>query len=98
WLKVNFDLANRLETLRIAGETKLDPDAVVGKLIRIWQWAQQQTGDGRVLGATADMLDRVIGVAGFALAMKLVGWLEIDAKGVSFPRWELHNSNGAKER
>lgn len=77
----------------------IDPDAVVGKLIRLWVWADQQTIDGKNSLLTRGLIDRIIGMDGFANAMDQAGWLEQDSDGrISFPRFGDHNGKTAKDR
>jgi hypothetical protein len=38
WIKLQKDTPDKPEVLAIATRMNLDPDAVVGKLVRIWSW------------------------------------------------------------
>jgi len=76
----------------------LDTDTVVGKLHRIWSWANEQSRDGNAASVTLSWIDRYIGVTGFAQAMVDVGWLLVNADGISIPNWDRHNSKSAKQR
>ena len=80
----------------------IDPDAVLGKMIRVWAWADQQTIDGNAKGnaasVTRSVLDRVTCVSGFANALIDVGWLaEMDGR-LFFPNHERHNGETSKKR
>lgn len=54
-----------------------DPDLVVGKLYRLWCYADQHSTDG-ILPYLDDLwLDKHFGLEGFADALQAVGWLEL---------------------
>ena len=82
----------------MAGMLKLDPDAVVGKLIRVWVWFDKHTEDGNAKGVTYSLLDRIAGVTGFAEAMSFVGWIEQDGHNLTMPNFDVHNGKSAKKR
>lgn len=46
WIKVEVITPDKPEIYHLAERLSLDPDAVLGKLIRLWVWADQQTIDG----------------------------------------------------
>lgn len=46
WIKVEVITPDKPEIFQIAEILGIDPDAVLGKLVRIWVWADQQTIDG----------------------------------------------------
>lgn len=46
WIKVEVITPDKPEIFQIAEILNIDPDAVLGKLVRIWAWADQQTIDG----------------------------------------------------
>lgn len=46
WIKVEVITPDKPEIFQIAELLNIDPDAVLGKLVRIWAWADQQTIDG----------------------------------------------------
>jgi len=76
----------------------IDPDAVVGKLLRVWAWFDEQTENGNAPSVTQALLDRNVGVTGFVTAMLQVGWLIEDEHGLSVPNFERHNGHTAKKR
>lgn len=98
WIKLETTTPDKPEVFRIADELGIDPDAVMGKLLRIWIWADQQTFDGHAGSVTFSLLDRVSGASGFAEAMLKTGWLVEVAGGVTFPNFDRHNGNTAKTR
>jgi hypothetical protein len=98
WLKFEITTHDKPEVWQIAQQLNLDPDAVVGKLLRIWAWFDQQTTDGNAPSVTRALLDRYTGVTGFVSAMIAAGWMT-EADGViSLPNFERHNGQTAKTR
>jgi hypothetical protein len=98
WLKMRMDLPDDPAVIGIALALDLEEDAVVGKLFRLWSWANRQTIDGDAASVTEMWLDRYVGVSGFAQAMVSVGWLTIKAGGIALPDFDKHNSETAKQR
>jgi hypothetical protein len=98
WIKMRVDLASDPAVIRIRRATGLDVDAVVGKLHRLWSWADTHTADGLAAGLDAEWVDEFAGVANFAAAMQNAGWLEITESGVRFSNFERHNGQPAKTR
>lgn len=98
WLKVELSLADKPEVWEIASELDIDPDAVVGKLIRVWSWFDEQTETGNAPSVTKKLLDRRVGVNGFCDAMFEAGWMHDDGQIISLPNFERHNGKTAKNR
>ena len=94
WIKVEQVTPDKPEVFAIAAILKIDPDAVFGKLMRFWIWADQQSPDGKVNMLTDAMIDRVTHQKGFAAAMRSAGWLNDDG----LPNFERHNGKTAKAR
>mgnify|MGYP003405239962 CR=1 FL=1 len=98
WIKMQVNLPDKPEVWRIAGMLSIDADAVVGKLLRVWSWFDQNTENGNAPGVTYPLIDRVAGVAGFAEAMVLAGWLEHLGSDLCIPNFGRHNGKTAKNR
>ncbi|MBP1129350.1 hypothetical protein JOE25_000893 [Serratia sp. PL17] len=102
WIKVEVITPDKPEVYQLAELLELDPDAVLGKLIRLWSWADQQTIDGNAdcnaVSVTKSAIDRITFVRGFAEAMLRVGWLALDGEKLIFPNFERHNGNSTKKR
>lgn len=98
WMKIELELPDKPEVYRIAGILGLDPDAVVGKLFRVWSWFDKHTESGNAAGVTYALLDRITGVTGFAEAMALAGWLEQRGSELLIPNFDRHNGKTAKNR
>jgi hypothetical protein len=98
WLKMRHDLADDPAVIRLASLCGLDEDAVIGKLFRLWSWADRHTRDGNVEGVDLAWVDRLAGCDGYGAALVRVGWLAETGEGLSFPRFDRHCSDTAKTR
>lgn len=98
WLKFEKATLDKPEVFALADALGLDPDAVVGKLMRIWSWFDTHTIDGSGRGVTPPLLDRISGASGFVDAMAGVGWLEVTPQGVRLVNFDRHTGESAKAR
>ncbi|NWA30078.1 hypothetical protein HX817_00900 [Pseudomonas sp. C6002] len=98
WIKFELTTLDKPEVCQIADLADIDPDAVVGKLMRVWGWFDQQTENGNAPSVSKKLLDRLVGVTGFCEHMKSVHWM-LEAEGViSLPHFDRHNGKTAKNR
>lgn len=99
WIKIECTTPDKPEVYQLAEKIGgIDPDAVLGKLLRVWIWADQQTFDGNAASVTRTALDRITGVDGFADALVCCGWLTSNDGGLTFPNFDRHNGKTAKTR
>ncbi|EMX0849478.1 hypothetical protein AAF302_000684 [Pluralibacter gergoviae] len=98
WIKVEVITPDKPEIFQIAELLNIDPDAVLGKLVRIWAWADQQTIDGNAGSVTKGVLDRIAFITGFADALIKVGWLAYQDERLVLPNFERHNGDSSKKR
>ncbi len=98
WIKLEHTTPDKPEVVRMAAHLNLDQDAVVGKLARIWIWADQNSIDGNALTVTDAFLDRVTACPGFAGALREVGWLSGRTGLLTIPNFDRHNGQTAKAR
>lgn len=99
WLKFDTSTPEKPEVFSITVAMGWDdPDLTVGKLLKVWRWFDQHTDGGNACGVTLALLDRVIGVTGFAQAMANVGWLVVTDTGLALPNFDRHNGETAKTR
>lgn len=98
WIKMRTDLRDDPDVIAMATALKIEQDLVVGKLHRVWSWADAQTADGNVPGVTPKWLNAYLCAPGFAEAMVEVGWLKLKIGGIVFPNFEVHMSESAKQR
>lgn len=101
WLKVRVNLPDDPVVAWLSRRLGRSPDEVLGKLLRFWAWADQNTPDGSLPGAAFEDVDRLVRLKGFALALSGVpkgAWLERTDDGLAIPRFEEHNGASAKRR
>lgn len=98
WIKFEVATPDKPEVYQLADMANIDPDAAVGKLLRVWSWFDQQTQDGNAPSVTKKLLDRSVCVTGFCDFMISVGWMD-EANGViHLSNFERHNGKTAKNR
>lgn len=98
WIKFEKATLDKPEVFEMAGELGIDPDAVIGKLLRVWNWFDDQSEKGNAPVTVRALLDRYSGVTGFSEAMVKVGWLVIDGNDMCLPNFERHNGQTSKTR
>ncbi len=98
WIKLEISTADKPEVWAIAEALSIDPDAALGKLIRVWAWFDTQTTAGNAPSVTKSLLDRIVGVTGFCESMISVGWMIDDGGKISLPNFDRHNGQTAKTR
>jgi len=98
WIKFELTTMDKPEVAQIADLAGIDPDAVVGKLMRVWAWFDQQTEKGNAPSVSKKLLDRSVAVTGFCEHMKSVGWMDESDGYISLPHFDRHNGKTAKNR
>lgn len=98
WIKVEHTTPDKPEVVKLAGILGIDQDAVVGKLLRLWIWADQQSVSGNAITVTNSFLDRLVFCPGFAAGLVKVGWLNGREGLFSIPNFDRHNGQSAKNR
>jgi hypothetical protein len=98
WIKIETCTPDKPEICSLATQLRLDEDAVVGKLVRLWSWAELNGINPNDLGVTKEFLDKLVGRKGFALALAQTGWL-IETEGkLCFRNFKRHNSPVAQNK
>jgi hypothetical protein len=98
WIKIRIDLPDQPEVVGMARRLNLDIDTVVGKLLRVWAWADAVTTDGNIPHVDAAYVDDKVKCPGFTDAMAAVSWIRVKNSGISFPNFDRHNGKSAKKR
>jgi hypothetical protein len=99
WLKMRNDLDDDPHVMRICELLGgADVDLIIGKLRKLWRHADRHTVDGFIPFASADTIDRIVSLIGFAPAVAAVGWLDLRDDGAAIPRFDEHNGRSAKVR
>jgi len=98
WIKMRVALRDDPSVIGVAEATSLDEDTVVGKLHRLWSWADQHTTDGRAAGITPRWVDKYLGFTGISDALVSAGWLVFEPGYMILPAFDKHNGSSAKSR
>jgi hypothetical protein len=115
WIPIRNAIATDPAVISITAsvEAMVDEDHTVGKLCRLWAWANEHlaTSNANVTpealqtraqvcarGVTASWIDTFLCAPGFADAMIEAGWLSVEDGSISFPDFDLYNSQSAKQR
>jgi hypothetical protein len=98
WVKIETKTPDKPEICIIASQLRLDADAVMGKLVRLWAWAEMNVSDSNETSVTMEFLDKLAGKKGFSAAMEKAGWLQAKGDKLIFPNFERHNGRSAKGR
>jgi hypothetical protein len=98
WVKFESATPDKPEVFEIAGALDIDPDAVVGKLLRVWIWFDQHTENGNAPVTVRALLDRKTNVPGFCDAMERAGWMRSDGENLWLPNFGRQNGQTAKNR
>lgn len=98
WIKLQTSTPDKPEVFRMSMELGIPPEHVLGCLIRVWIWADQQTLNGNDVCVTGVTLDRIACTQGIAKAMQSVGWLTQTDGNFCFPNFDRHNGETAKTR
>src|SRR4029453_6789957 len=89
WIKWVKGLTRKREVVALAGKLKLSRRETAAVLMELWEWADENTLDGYILGVTKRFIDELVGVPGLAdaLAGEDIGWLMVDDAGGGFPNF-----------
>ena len=98
WLKVEIATPEKPEILKMSEILGIDPDAVFGKLFRVWSWFDEHTTDGHAPTVTMMHLDRKVGVENFCAAMIETKWMKRTEKQISIPNFTRHHTKPSKDR
>lgn len=98
WIKIESVTPDKPEVYQMAAELGISPEQVVGHLVRVWAWADQQSLNGHALRVTSVTVDSVSRHACFSQALINCGWLVESGGTITFPNFDNHNGETAKQR
>lgn len=95
WIEVHTNLPDNPKVLRAAKALKIDSDALVGKLVRLWTWALENRENGILTDVDMERLGRIMNYSGKVdlLSATLIeyGLLEDEGEGcASIHDWDEH--------
>lgn len=91
-------MPDKPEVAAMADALGIDPDMVVGKLLRFWIWCDSQSRNCHALGVTEKFIDRLVRQNNFAENLKKVGWLNVKNGELVVPHFDRHNGQTSKDR
>lgn len=99
WIKFEKLTLEKPEIYHLASLLKLEPHAVIGKLLTIWAWFDDHTENGTAPVSVIPMLDSKT-CKGFCAAMQdpSVRWLKVENSYISICNYDKHNGLSAKKR
>lgn len=98
WIKVRSHLATHPKVVRMAYALRTHPVRIIGALVYTWSVADLHADSEFLQHMTADALDQMVELPGFAEQMVLVGWLRISDDGLYLLNYQEHNGPTAKRR
>ena len=98
WIKIEAETPDKPEIWEIAADLGIDPDAVLGKLIRVWLWFDSHTEKCNAPSVTKALLDRDVSCAGFCDSVVKSGWMVEQDCQLIIKDWWIHNGKTAKSR
>ena len=98
WLKIETHTINKPEVFAMSASLGVSRAEVVGHLVTVWAWFDQNTEDGCVESAHGSAIVDGMTVPNFADAMQAVGWLNATESKLCLPNFGKHNGSTAKKR
>jgi hypothetical protein len=96
WIKARITLHQDPIVVKQAAALGRTTYEIAYAWIVVWGWARGHTADGFVRDVDQTTIDAIAGIPAFA--QHAGRWMEFASEGVTFPYWDRHNSNGARER
>jgi len=98
WIKFENCTPDKPAVWALAERLEIDPDAVIGKLLRVWIWFDRQTENGNAPSVTKSLLDSNVCLKGFCDAMIWSGWMVEKNNRITLTNFDRHNGSTAKNR
>ena len=98
WIPWELGLSKKREVVIIARVLGVSRREAAAMCMEVWEWAQDQTLDGLIVGVSPIDLSEAVGIPGIGEAMEIAGWIRNGDGNVQFPNWERFNSKSGKER
>jgi hypothetical protein len=103
WIKWVKGLTRRAEVVRMAcrhpSASNVDRRRIAVACMEFWEWADDETSDGQLVGVGAAFIDDLVGLPGFYAGMVSVGWIiETSPNSIMLANFDRHNGSTAKRR
>lgn len=74
-IKMRTDLSEDPAVIAMSMRLKIDEFGIVGRLHKLWSWADTHLSDGHAVGVSTAWIDQYVHCDGFSIALLSVGWL-----------------------
>jgi hypothetical protein len=99
WFQIDDDLPEKPEVQTICDRSATPIDAVLGRLVLLWRWADRHADNGLLRGVSLQSCARMFGgEEKFWKVVSEVGWLSVTEDGLRIPRFAKRFSKSAKTR
>ena len=98
WIPWEHGLPRKREVLLIAKRQNVTPRDAASCCMEVWEWAQEQSIDGLIMGFESCDVSAAVGIPGIGESMEAAGWILKGNGFIQFPNWERFNSKCAKAR
>lgn len=98
WIPWECGLTRKREIVMIARALDVSRREAAAQCMEVWEWAQEQSIDGLIVGMCAADVSETLGMPGIGEAMEACGWILNGDGNVQFPNWERFNGRPAKRR
>lgn len=98
WIQMRVNLDTDPAVLEMAAQLGIDEFSVVGRLWKLWSWADQHVTDCNAISVTRTAIDRIVGLSGFADALCKTSWLSGEDGAMCMPHLDRYNTMNAKKR
>src|SRR5262245_23386499 len=98
WIKVEHTLPRKPEVFRIAARTGMSRREVVGALVELFIWYDEQLANGERVIVSRETIKELTGSPEFSTALLECGWLREKDGELLVANLDRHNGNTAKRR
>ena len=98
WIKMRVDLIDDPSVIAMASELNVDVFSVIGRLYKLWSWADRHSQKGKINRIKKKWVDDFLQLENFSNSMQNAGWLDVHTTYVRFPKFNRHNGLPAKQR
>ena len=98
WIPWEVGLTRKREILMIAKALNVSRREAAAMCMEVWEWAQDQSLDGLVVGIEAVDVSEAVEIPGIGEAMLKAGWIIQGDGCIQLPNWERFNAKSAKAR
>lgn len=99
WIMMRLNLGEDEDVYAMSAALNLSRYEIIGRLHKLWAWADQHTTDGVVRKLSATWMDTFVEAPGFFDSMYAIPWIEkLSEGGFKFINFDTWNGSNAKKR